>query len=289
MIDLQVGSTSEPPQSPLAKGDGNSVKTDDHRMGFELIMSNVSHSYGSTTALQNVSASISEGETVAVIGPSGCGKSTLLSILGGLIAPSEGTVTVRGRLPKNSLNPFTFVFQDFALLPWRTVAGNVALALEHHRLSATDRRSRVEDALARTGLSEFAKATPKQLSGGMRQRVGIARALVVEPAIFLMDEPLSALDAQTRELLMDDFESLWKRERTTTIYVTHNLDEAIRMADRIMVLKRRPGTIREIVEVPIPRNERKNSSARTIMQSLHDKLWMNMRQEAQLADREVGS
>ena len=121
----------------------------------------------------------------------------------------------------------------------------------------------------------------------MKQRVGIARALVVRPAVLLMDEPLSALDAQTRELLMDDFETIWARERTTGIYVTHNLDEAIRMADRILVLRRRPGRVREIVDVPIPREDRRQPEAQVELRRLHDKLWSNIREEARLADREV--
>src|SRR5689334_9911255 len=149
-----------------------------------LHVERVSHRYGSVAALDGIDLDIIDGETVALIGPSGCGKSTLLGILGGLLRPSEGRVTLSGNLPADSLNPFTYVFQDFALLPWRTVEANVALALEH-RLGAAERRERVASALALTGLSEFAAAYPKQLSGGMRQRIGIARALVVRPAILL--------------------------------------------------------------------------------------------------------
>ena len=256
-------------------------------MGFELEISNVSHAYGKTQALDDVSVRLNEGEILAIIGPSGCGKSTLLGIVGGLIAPSSGKVSVVGDLPRDTLNPVTFIFQDFALLPWRSVRGNVGLVLEHHGLPAQEREARIADALARTGLAEFADAIPKQLSGGMRQRVGIARALVVKPAIFLMDEPLSALDAQTRELLMDDFEDLWKREKTTALYVTHNLDEAIRMADRIMVLRRRPGRVRDIVDVPVPRGERRNPDAVETLRKLHERLWQDIREEARLADREV--
>ena len=183
-------------------------------MSFDLSIANVSHVYGKVQALEDVSVRIRAGEILAVIGPSGCGKSTLLGIVGGLIQPSAGTVEVTGSLPADSLNPFTFIFQDFALLPWRSVRGNVALPLEHHPMTAAERNRRVDEALAITGLGDFAQAIPKQLSGGMKQRVGIARALVVRPAVLLMDEPLSALDAQTRELLMDDFETIWARERT---------------------------------------------------------------------------
>src|SRR5260221_8780133 len=208
-----------------------------------LHVEKVSHRYGTVEALQAIELDIADGETVALIGPSGCGKSTLLAILGGLLEPSEGRVTLSGPAPADSLNPFTYIFQDFALLPWRSVADNDALALEHRPLSAAERRERIASALALTSLTEFASAYPKQLSGGMRQRVGIARALVVRPAVLLLDEPLSALDAQTRELLMEDFLAVWLDRHVAALYVTHNLDEALRLADRIIVLSRRPGRV----------------------------------------------
>lgn len=256
-------------------------------MAFELVAAGISHNYGSLAALDDIGFTIRQGEILAIVGPSGCGKSTLLGILGGLLRPSRGTVSVRGRMPADSLNPFTYIFQDFALLPWRTVAANVRLPLEHHPLSAADRAARVNDALSRTGLLEFSHALPKQLSGGMRQRVGIARALVVKPAVLLMDEPLSSLDAQTRDLLMEDFDAIWARENTTGAYVTHNLEEALHMADRIMILRRRPGRIREIVSVPIPRGDRRQPSAARDLHRLHEQLWSRIREEAQLADREM--
>jgi NitT/TauT family transport system ATP-binding protein len=254
---------------------------------FELVAERIHHRYGTLPVLEDVSFTIRQGEILAIVGPSGCGKSTLLGILGGLLQPTSGAVAVRGTIPSDTLNPFTYIFQDFALLPWRTVAGNVRLPLEHQPLSRADRDSRVADALARTGLTDFGHALPKQLSGGMRQRVGIARALVVKPAVLLMDEPFSALDAQTRDLLMDDFEAIWARENTTAAYVTHNLHEALRMADRIMILRRRPGSIREIVAVAIPRAERRGDAARRDLARLHDQLWANIRHEAQIADREI--
>ena len=256
-------------------------------MAFELVVAAVSHRYGSLSVLDDISFTIRQGEIVAIVGPSGCGKSTLLGIVGGLIKATQGAVTIAGDMPADSLNPFTYVFQDFALLPWRTVAGNVRLPLEHHPLSRAERAARVADALSRTGLTEFSQALPKQLSGGMRQRVGVARALVVRPAVLLMDEPLSALDTQTRELLMEDFEAIWARENTTGAYVTHNLEEALHMADRIMILRRRPGRIREIVGVPIPRGERRRPAAERDLHRLHEQLWSHIREEAQLADREM--
>jgi len=252
-----------------------------------LHIEKVSHGYGPVEALADVSLDIADGETVALIGPSGCGKSTLLGILGGLLQPSSGRVTLSGAPPADSLNPFTYIFQDFALLPWRSVADNVALALEHRALGASERRERIAASLAMTGLSDFAAAYPKQLSGGMRQRVGIARALVVRPAVLLLDEPLSALDAQTRELLMEDLLAIWAREKSTRVYVTHNLEEAARLADRIVVLSRRPGRIRDVITIDVPVAERGRSEHAGLLLDVHRRLWSLIRDEAATADREM--
>jgi NitT/TauT family transport system ATP-binding protein len=247
---------------------------------MELAVDAVSHCYGDVVALDDVSLRVAPGEFLVIIGPSGCGKSTLLGIIGGILAPSSGRVRVGGAVPGGCLNPVTYIFQDFALLPWRTVEGNVALPLEHHKLSNDERAARIADALARTGLAEFRGAFPKQLSGGMR-------ALAARPAILLMDEPLSALDAQTRELLMEDLLALWLRERLGVVYVTHNLSEALRLADRIVVLSRRPGRIREIVEVAMPQAERGRPEAQIEIALLHDRLWQLIKSEAQIAEREL--
>ena len=254
---------------------------------MDLIADHISHRFGALDVLDDVSFTVGAGEVVAVVGPSGCGKSTLLSILGGLLQPSAGAAKLRGAAPAESLNPLTFVFQDFALLPWSTVEANVAFPLLHTGLSTGERRALVDDALRRTGLSDFRSAYPKQLSGGMRQRVGIARALAVRPAILLMDEPLSALDSQTRELLLEDFIRLLADGAMGVVYVTHNLEEAVRLADRIVVLSRRPGRVREIVALPLPRAERVGKNVRGQMQSLQDELWSLIRSEAIDAEREV--
>jgi NitT/TauT family transport system ATP-binding protein len=254
---------------------------------MDLVVSGVGHAYGALPALEGIDLHVRSGEIVAVLGPSGCGKSTLLGIAGGLIAPASGAVLLEGDPPPRCLNALTYVFQDFALLPWRDVAGNVALPLEHHALGTAEIARRVDAALARIGLSEFRHAWPRQLSGGMRQRVGIARALVVEPAVLLMDEPLSALDAQTRDLLMEDLLGLWATTRFTALYVTHNLAEAVRLAHRVVVLSRRPGRIRDVVEVAIPHAEREGAAATAELKRLQDRLWASIRAEAQLAEREL--
>jgi NitT/TauT family transport system ATP-binding protein len=254
---------------------------------MDLIADHISHRFGALDVIDNVSFTVGAGEVVAIVGPSGCGKSTLLSILGGLLQPTAGAAELRGAPPSGSLNPLTFVFQDFALLPWCTVEDNVAFPLSHTGLTVSAQRAVIDDALRRTGLTDFRGTYPKQLSGGMRQRVGIARALAVKPAILLMDEPLSALDSQTRELLMEDFVRLLADGAMGAVYVTHNLEEAIRLADRIVVLSRRPGRVREVVAIPMTRNERGAIDARGKLLALQNELWSLIREEAIDAEREV--
>jgi NitT/TauT family transport system ATP-binding protein len=254
---------------------------------MDLIADHISHCFGPLEVLGDVSFTVSSGEVVAIVGPSGCGKSTLLSILGGLLQPSAGQAELRGAPPPGSLNPLTFVFQDFALLPWCTVEQNVEFVLLHAGLSEAERATIVADALHRTSLSDFRGAYPKQLSGGMRQRVGIARALAVRPAILLMDEPLSALDSQTRELLMEDFIRLLADGAMGAVYVTHNLEEAVRLADRIVVLSRRPGRVREVVPIPLTRAERGDGNARAKLLALRSELWSLIREQAIDAEREM--
>ncbi|MBV6658097.1 MAG: ABC transporter ATP-binding protein [Devosiaceae bacterium] len=252
---------------------------------MDLRVDALSHRYGNLEVLSDISLDIPAGQVVSIIGPSGCGKSTLLRFIGGLERPSEGQIIQRGQPPEGSLNPLTYVFQDFALLPWRTVAGNIALVLEDHGLGSARQDEIITNVLARTKLSEFRDALPKQLSGGMKQRVAIARALAVNPAVMLMDEPLSALDSQTRELLMDDLIDLWARERFTAVYVTHNLAEAVRLGHQIVVLSRRPGKIREIITIETPLDARRRSDPE--LASIEERLWSVMRDEAQAADLEL--
>jgi NitT/TauT family transport system ATP-binding protein len=252
---------------------------------MDIRLSGVSHSYGRTEVLKDIGLDVPSGRIVCIIGPSGCGKSTLLRIMGGLERPAEGAVLQIGDPPADCLNPLTYIFQDFALLPWRTVEGNISLVLEDHGLDGAQTRAVIDDVLARTSLSEFSKALPKQLSGGMKQRVAIARALAVRPAVMLMDEPLSALDSQTREILMDDLVSLWTRAPFTAVYVTHNLAEAVRLGHTVVVLSRRPGQIREIVAIDKPLGERGLGDADLEAKQRH--LWTLIRDEARAADAEL--
>lgn len=248
-----------------------------------LAVQGVGHSYGALPVLDGIGLVADPGRVLVLVGPSGCGKSTLLAIIGGLLAPDRGTVLMEGTVADDCLNPLTPVFQDFSLLPWRSVAGNVSLVLEG-RLPKPEREARVAEVLAMTGLTDFAAAWPKQLSGGMRQRVGIARALAVRPACLLMDEPLSALDAQTRALLLDEFTALIERAGTTTVYVTHNLNEAVRLGHRVAVLSRRPGRVRAVVEIDRPIGGRQPSDPD--LQGIEARLWAMIRDDAAAAERE---
>ena len=252
---------------------------------MDLHLKDISHNYGEVDVLKNIDLKIHHRQIVCIVGPSGCGKSTLLRLIGGLENPSSGRVIQLGEPPKDSLNPLTYIFQDFALLPWRTVSGNVSLVLEDHALSVQNRQEIIENVLSRTKLSDFSEALPRQLSGGMKQRVAIARALSVKPAVMLMDEPLSALDSQTRELMMDDLIDLWLREGFTACYVTHNLNEAVRLGHKIIVLSRRPGSIRDIVEIDIPLDQR--SEHALALDQKQKQLWAMMREEALAADQEL--
>jgi NitT/TauT family transport system ATP-binding protein len=253
---------------------------------MDLKLNNVSHRYGPVEVLRDISLDIPQGQILCLVGPSGCGKSTLLRFLGGLEQPNQGEILQVGEPPQDCLNPLTYVFQHFALLPWRTVEGNIRLVLEDHGLKHDEMDAIVTDVLERTRLSEFRHALPKQLSGGMRQRVAISRALAVRPAVMLMDEPLSALDSQTRELLMDDLISLWTRQPFTSVYVTHNLNEAVRLGHKVIVLSRRPGRIREIVDIDIPLADRHLGDQ--VLEEKQKHLWELMREEAMAADKELG-
>lgn len=252
---------------------------------MDIRLESISHRYDDFEVMRDITLDIADGQIVCIVGPSGCGKSTLLRFIGGLERPTSGQVLQIGDPPADCLNPLTYIFQDFALLPWRSVAGNVSLVLEDQGIGGAEAKSIIDDVLERTRLTDFASALPKQLSGGMKQRVAIARALAVKPAVMLMDEPLSALDSQTRELLMDDLVGLWSRQPFTAVYVTHNLAEAVRLGHSIVVLSRRPGTIREIVHLDKPLADRHFGDADLDAQQKY--LWQLMRDEARAADAEL--
>jgi NitT/TauT family transport system ATP-binding protein len=204
-------------------------------------------------ALRDIALDIAENTFVTIVGPSGCGKTTLLRMINGLVLPDEGgEILVNGQVPAPGPNT-GFVFQSFRLLPWRTICGNVEFALEVTAMSARERRERARAYLDLVGLAKFADAYPHELSGGMKQRVALARAMAVEPPLLLMDEPFASLDAQTRELMQMELLRLWDRRSGVVVFVTHSVDEAILLSDRVVLMKARPGEIAEVLDVNLPR------------------------------------
>ncbi len=204
-------------------------------------------------AIQGINLAIEKGSFVTIVGASGCGKSTLLLALAGLIRRARGSIRVEGRDVTGPGPDRAMVFQDASLLPWRSVHGNVRFGLELQRWSRDDLNERAARFVRMVGLGGFADYHPHQLSGGMRQRVNIARALAVDPQVLLMDEPFGALDAQTREVMGDELLRIWERDKKTAIFVTHSIDEAIFLGDRVVVMGRNPGHIRDVVEIDLPR------------------------------------
>ncbi len=203
------------------------------------------------TALSNISLQVKRGELLTLLGPSGCGKTTLLRMVAGLVKPEQGHIRVAGEMVVGPRRDTCMVFQDFGLLPWRTALANVEFPLEIDKLTKEEKRTAAEHYLNVVGLSGFKAHYPHELSGGMQQRVGIARALVRKPNLLLMDEPFGALDAQTREQLQEDFLGIWGSFRTTVLFVTHSIDEALALSDRIVVFTSRPGRIKAIVDSPV--------------------------------------
>ena len=208
---------------------------------------------GEVSALAEVSFSVRDNEFISIIGPSGCGKTTLLKMIDGLIPYDSGKILIGGKQVTGPGPDRAVVFQSFALLPWRTVLANVEFSLELRQLPKEQRTKTARDYLNRVGLSEFENHYPHELSGGMQQRAGLARALAVNPAILLMDEPFGAVDAQTRQLLQEELLELWQRERKTVVFVTHSMDEAVYLSDRVVVMTPRPGKVAEVLDVPLPR------------------------------------
>ncbi|MDQ1205275.1 ABC transporter ATP-binding protein [Microbacterium sp. SORGH_AS_0862] len=216
-------------------------------------------------ALSDVSLSIGDQEIVALIGPSGCGKSTLLRMIAGLDDDYVGSL--KWSVPPRPGKDIGFVFQEATLLPWRSVSRNVALGLESQRMDKAARSARVEELLEMVGLRDFAQSYPSQLSGGMKQRVGILRALAYDPRVLLMDEPFGALDAITRDKLQDDLLAIWERTHKTIVLVTHSVEEAAYLADRVVVMSPRPGRIKSIHDVPFSRE--RSSETRQLPEFAH--------------------
>ena len=226
----------------------------------EIVLDNIGMTYKTNdgkdvTALTSVSLDINKGEFISLLGPSGCGKTTLLRIIADLLQPTQGTITVGGETPRQARlkQRYGIVFQSAVLYDWRTVKKNVMLPLEIMHVPKDQRAERAEKMLELVGLTDFADHYPNQLSGGMQQRVGIARALALQPEILLMDEPFSALDEFTREKLHMDLLKIWRKTNKTIIFVTHNIQEAVFLSDRVCVLSPHPGRLSAVVDIDLPR------------------------------------
>ena len=209
------------------------------------------------TALSNISLSVEEGAFVSILGPSGCGKSTLIYIVGGFVSPTSGTAKMKGKPitgPGTDRGP---VFQEFALFPWKSVLGNVMYGPLQQGMNSAKAEARALELIAMVGLTGFEKFYPKELSGGMKQRVALARTLAYGPEVLLMDEPFGALDAHTRTRLQNDLLEIWERDRKTVLFVTHSVEEAVFLSDKVVMMSRSPGRIREVIDIDLPRPRRR--------------------------------
>jgi ABC-type nitrate/sulfonate/bicarbonate transport system ATPase subunit len=237
------------------------------------------------TALEGVSLQLAEaGEFVSLLGPSGCGKTTLLKILAGLLSPTSGRLLIND-LPVTGPGPDrAVVFQDFVLLPWDTVLANAAFALEMRGVDRGARERIAREKLAKVGLLGFERTFPHELSGGMKQRVGLARALAADPQILLMDEPFGSLDALTRQVLQEELLKIWEADQKTVIFVTHSIDEAVFLSDRVLVMGTRPGRILEDVRIDLPRPRPESVRNDARFHELTARLWGELRGQIHVAE-----
>ncbi len=222
-------------------------------MELKLEVGHLHKQFGDLSVLQDINLAIQSGEFISVVGPSGCGKTTFLRIVAGLEPATSGTLRIDGKPIAGPSGNRGFVFQNDSLLPWRTVLANALIGPEVAGQVTAKERQRTLDLLKLVGLSGFERYFPRQLSGGMRQRVNLARALAIDPEVLLMDEPFAALDAQTREIMQTELLRIWEQGRKTVLFVTHQIDEAVFLSDRVLVFARRPGRVQETVEIKLPR------------------------------------
>jgi len=267
----------------------------EHTAPVVLSLNGVSHTYASedgartVRALSRVDVEIARGEFFAIVGPSGCGKSTLLDIIAGLATASEGSVTFEGREVRGTVpDGVGAVFQEDTSFPWLSVWDNVAFGLRRHGVEAAEIARRVEHAIALMGLGAFARHHPAELSGGMRQRVCIARTLVLQPRLILLDEPFGALDQQTRLLMGEELLRLWRETQATVVLITHSLDEAAMLADRIGVMSARPGSFIEVVATGWPRTRDSRIFSDPRFGEITARLWSSLRAESMKSMGQAG-
>ncbi len=256
-------------------------------MTARIVVSGAGKRYGSLEVFRQVALEVGEHEVLAIIGPSGCGKTTLLRCLDGLLELDAGEVRIEGERVAGPREGVAMVFQHFGLFPWKTVFQNVAYGLKLAGASRAEIEARVPEFIKLVGLSGFEGYYPYQISGGMQQRCGLARALSIEPRVLLMDEPFGAVDAQTREILQFELLGIWERKRTTMVFVTHAIDEAVLMGDRVLVLKGRPSSVHEVIEVDLPRPRTRATLSAPRFAELREKVWSTLMADARQAELEV--
>jgi NitT/TauT family transport system ATP-binding protein len=230
------------------------------------------------TVLKDVSLEVRRGEFFSIVGPSGCGKTTLLRIIAGIINHDSGKVSIDGVEVRGPSKDVGFVFQTFNLLPWRTVLKNVEFALEVRGVPPDERKSRAQKYIKLVGLEGFENYYPRQISGGMMQRTAIARALVIEPKVLLMDEPFANLDAQTREYMQEELLRIWRETGRTIVFVTHHIEEAVFLSDRVAVLSARPGMVMDVLEIDLPRPRTEETKMDTRFMKYRSYIWERIRE-----------
>jgi NitT/TauT family transport system ATP-binding protein len=230
-------------------------------------------------ALQGFDLQVSKGEFLSLVGPSGCGKSTFLNVLLGLLKPDSGELSLNGKQIDGPGQERAMVFQEFGLLPWRTVRANVELGLELKGVAPSIRRERALELIKLVGLESFQNHYPHELSGGMKQRVGLARALVTEPEVLLMDEPFAALDAQTRDLMQAELLQIWERTKKTVLFVTHSIEEAAYLSDRVVIMTARPGRMKNVIKIDLPRPRDYEMRLTPEFNDIKAKIWNTLKDE----------
>jgi NitT/TauT family transport system ATP-binding protein len=263
-------------------------RTGVHAAGVELVGATkrfVTPDGGAFTALRDFNLTIEPGQFCAVVGPTGCGKSTTLTLVSGLDRPSAGSVSVAGKPVSGITRGTGFMFQADALMPWKTVIGNVMMGPLFHGVPKQEARARATDWLRRVGLAGFEDHRPHQLSGGMRKRVALAGALINEPSVLLMDEPFGALDVQTKAIMSNELMQLWEGSRPSVLFITHDLEEAIALADRVVVMTSSPGGVKEVFDIDIPRPRGSVQEIRfgNRFLELHHEIWATLRDEVERA------
>ncbi len=255
--------------------------------GARIEVEGLAMEFGSLRVFQGIQLEVGRRECVSIVGPSGCGKTTLLRLIDGLLAPAEGEVRINGVRVTTPPKDVAVVFQQFGLFPWKTVYENVAYGLRMAGSSKEQIREKVPRFIELVGLEGFEKAFPYQLSGGMQQRTGLARALAVEPEVLLMDEPFASIDAQTREILQFELLRIWESRPTSMVFVTHSIEEAVLMGDRVVVLHGRPSSVREVIEVGLSRPRTRETLATARFAEVREHVWSELQREARQAEREL--